>query len=220
MRLFKTLVGLLNEQVSYQDVVDAIKNRKVLVIYYDGDEPGGRGLREIEPVCLGVSKANNKVLRAWDREGSSHTAYKGEQPLPSWRLFRLDKILSSKPTGEIYNEPRPNYNFDGDKTMVSVIINAKFDTTQLDTLIKTQLPQIVNTALTELVNDIFNRRGVQALQSADFTKAAEIYGRIYKKIQDVLKRPLTGDEKNTLKIESAKLIGQNQDRIKQEKTNQ
>jgi hypothetical protein len=42
-------------------------------------------------------------------------------------LFRLDKILSNKPTGEVYNTPRPGYNFNGDKSIVSVIINAKFD---------------------------------------------------------------------------------------------
>jgi hypothetical protein len=35
--------------------------------------------------------------------------------------------LSIKPTGEVYNTPKPNYNFNGDKSMVSVIINAKFD---------------------------------------------------------------------------------------------
>ncbi len=64
-----------------------------------------RGIRQIEPVCLGTSKAGNKILRAWDEEGSSHTAYTGEQPLPGWRLFRLDKILSLKPTGEVYNTP-------------------------------------------------------------------------------------------------------------------
>jgi hypothetical protein len=39
----------------------------------------------------------------------------------------LDKILSIKPTGEVYNTPKPDYNFNGDKSMVSVIINAKFD---------------------------------------------------------------------------------------------
>jgi len=127
MKLQNTLKGLIYEIASLDSIVDAIKNRQVVVIYYDGDEPGGRGLREIEPVCLGVSKAGNKVLRAWDSEGASHTGYKGEQPLPGWRLFRLDKILSNKPTGEVYNQPRPGYNFNGDKSMVSVIINAKFD---------------------------------------------------------------------------------------------
>ena len=127
MKLQGALKGLIYEIASLDSIVDAIKKRQVVIIYYDGDEPGGRGIREIEPVCLGVSKAGNKVLRAWDSEGASHTGYKGEQPLPGWRMFRLDKILSNKPTGEVYNTPRPGYNFNGDKSMVSVIINAKFD---------------------------------------------------------------------------------------------
>ena len=126
MKLVGTLKDLIVERASLSDLVDSVKKRKKLIIYYDGDEPGGKGLREIEPVCIGVSKANNKVLRAWDIEGSSHTGFKGEQPLPGWRLFRLDKILSIKPTGEIYNEVRPNYNLSGDKSMVSIIVNAKF----------------------------------------------------------------------------------------------
>ena len=126
MKLQETLKDLICEIASIDSVVDAIKQKQRVIIYYDGDEPGGRGIREIEPVCLGVSKAGNKVLRAWDNEGSSHTAYLGDQPLPGWRLFRLDKILSNKPTGEVYNEIRPDYNLNGDKSMVSVIINAKF----------------------------------------------------------------------------------------------
>jgi len=126
MKLQESLKGIINEIASLDSVINAIKNRQRVIIYYDGDEPGGRGIREIEPVCLGISKAGNKVLRAWDNEGSSHTAYIGDQPLPGWRLFRLDKILSNKPTGEVYNELRPGYNLNGDKSMVSVIINAKF----------------------------------------------------------------------------------------------
>jgi len=126
MKLQESLKGIINEIASLDSIINAIKNRHRVIIYYDGDEPGGRGIREIEPVCLGVSKAGNKVLRAWDNEGSSHTAYIGDQPLPGWRLFRLDKILSNKPTGEVYNEIRPGYNLNGDKSMVSVIINAKF----------------------------------------------------------------------------------------------
>ena len=130
MKLNEALKGLICEIASKEGVVDAIKKRQKVIIYYDGDEPGGRGLRQIEPYCFGISKAGNQVLRAWDDEGASHTAYKGEQPLPGWRLFRLDKILSIKPTGEVYNTPRPGYNFNGDKSMVRVIINAKFDNNQ------------------------------------------------------------------------------------------
>ena len=129
MKLLNTIKQVISEAATLDDIVRAIKNRQRVIIYYDGDEPGGTGLREIEPVCLGVSKADNKVLRAWDAEGSSYTAYKGEQPLPGWRLFRVDKILYFQPTDEIYNEPRPNYNLNGDRSMASVIINAKFDTT-------------------------------------------------------------------------------------------
>jgi len=134
MKLTESLKGLLLEIASLETVQDAIKRRQVCIINYDGDEPGGKGVREVEPVALGKSKAGNLVMRAWDREGASHTASKGEQPLPSWRLFRLDKILSMKPTGEIYNTPKPGYNFNGDKSMTSVIIIAKFDNTQPQTV--------------------------------------------------------------------------------------
>ena len=127
MKLQESLKGLLCEIASIGSVQDAVNRKQVITIYYDGDEPGGRGIREVEPVALGKSKAGNLVMRGWDREGASHTAYKGEKPLPGWRLFRLDKILSLKPTGEVYNQPHPGYNFNGDKSMVSVIIIAKFN---------------------------------------------------------------------------------------------
>lgn len=126
MKLTNTLKGLITEIASIETVVDCIKNKKKCIIYYDGDEPGGRGLREIEPVCLGNSKAGNKVLRAWDMEGASHRAYLGKKPLPGWRMFRLDKILSMKPTGENFTEMRPNFNPNGDKSMTSIIIISKF----------------------------------------------------------------------------------------------
>ncbi len=67
------------------------------------------------------------MLRAWDYEGASHKGYLGVLPLPSWRMFRLDKILSFKPTTEKFDTPRPGYNFTGDKSMNRVIINSKFD---------------------------------------------------------------------------------------------
>ncbi len=127
MKLYNTFKNLILEVASVDSIVDAIKNKKKIVIYYDGDEPGGRGLREIEPVCFGYSKADNPIVRAWDESGASHTNYKGEQPLPGWRIFRVDKIMSFKETGENFNEPRPGYNPNGDKSMTTVIINSVFD---------------------------------------------------------------------------------------------
>jgi predicted DNA-binding transcriptional regulator YafY len=127
MKLYNIAKSLILEVASIDSIVDAIKKKHKVVIYYDGDEPGGRGLRTIEPVCFGYSKADNPVLRAWDEEGASHTGYKGEQPLPGWRLFRVDKILSFKPTVDKFNTERPGYNKTGDKSMIKVIINASFD---------------------------------------------------------------------------------------------
>ena len=127
MKLQESLKQLIVEVASVDSVIDCIKKRQKCIIYYDGDEPGGRGLRQVEPVCLGRMKGtNNLALRAWDEEGASHTGYKGEQPLPGWRLVRLDKILSLKPTNETFDTPRPNFNPNGDKSMSSVIIVVKF----------------------------------------------------------------------------------------------
>jgi len=126
MKLLETFRGLINEVASLNDIQNSIRDRNVTTIYYDGDNPGGTGLREIEPVCVGYSKAGNLVLRAWDREGASHTATIGEKPLPGWRLFRVDKIFTYKPSLDKFNEPRPNYNPNGDNSMTRVILNAKF----------------------------------------------------------------------------------------------
>ena len=130
MKLFQTFKKLITEVVARDEVVRAIQQKQIVIIYYDGDEPGGRGYRTIEPVCLGeLNKRNGTtvtLLRAWDVEGASHTAQKGEQPLPGWRLFNINKIVSWRPTGENFAEARPNYNFNGDKSLSRVIINAKF----------------------------------------------------------------------------------------------
>jgi len=130
MKLLTTVKTLITEIASLDSIQNSIRNKEVMTIFYDGDEPGGRGLRTIEPVCVGISKAGNLVLRGWDLTGASHTAYKGEQPLPSWRLFRVYKIFTYKPTGDNFYTPRPGYNPTGDKSMTRVILNAQFDTTE------------------------------------------------------------------------------------------
>jgi predicted DNA-binding transcriptional regulator YafY len=50
MKLLSTFKGLLNEVASLDSIQNAIRNKQKVVIYYDGDEPGGKGLRVIEPV--------------------------------------------------------------------------------------------------------------------------------------------------------------------------
>jgi len=198
MKLFNIIKGLILEVASIDSVIDAIKNKDKVIIYYDGDEPGGKGLREIEPVCFGYSKADNPVLRAWDKEGASHTAYKGEQPLPGWRLFRIDKITSFKRTGEKFNEMKPGYNPDGDKTMSRVVINAKFDTQtpQLDT------DTIIDRTIDTLIGEFRTKFG----DNFEMDKAAEAYRRIYAAIEQGQNKRLTDIEKSQLRPIIAKKI--------------
>jgi predicted DNA-binding transcriptional regulator YafY len=198
MKLFNIIKGLILEVASIDSVIDAIKNKDKVIIYYDGDEPGGKGLREIEPVCFGYSKADNPVLRAWDKEGASHTAYKGEQPLPGWRLFRIDKITSFKRTGEKFNEMKPGYNPDGDKTMSKVVINAKFDTQtpQLDT------DTIIDRTIDTLIGEFRTKFG----DNFEMDKAAEAYRRIYAAIEQGQNKRLTDIEKSQLRPIIAKKI--------------
>lgn len=126
MKLLGSLKRLITEIASIDDMQNAIKKKMVMVINYNDDKPEARGYRSIEPVCLGYSKAGNLVLRAWEKEGASYSAAKKGNALPGWRLFRVDKILTFKPTMDNFNEVRPNYNPNGDKSMTRVIVNATF----------------------------------------------------------------------------------------------
>ena len=126
MKLLGSLKSLVTEIAAIDDIQRGIKQKMVMVINYDDDKPEAKGYRSVEPVCLGYSKAGNLVLRAWEREGASYSAAKEGNVLPGWRLFRVDKILTFKPTMDNFTEMRPNYNPNGDKLMTRVIINAVF----------------------------------------------------------------------------------------------
>ena len=81
----KTL-RVLNEHVNRYDIIDAIKNRDIIKIYYQGDNTVDRGYRTIEPHVLGrtitqtkseksESNAGNMVVRAWQQAGASDTKH-------------------------------------------------------------------------------------------------------------------------------------------------
>jgi len=126
MKLYNIVKRLILEK-SAAEIVNSIKNKNLVTIYYDGDDNGGKGLRVIEPFCYGTSKAGNAVIRAWEREGASYTAQKGEQPLPGWRLFRVDRIGSYNfDPRQNFTEPRPSYN-PNDKGMTSIKLCAEFE---------------------------------------------------------------------------------------------
>lgn len=127
----------LNEAVSDSSIRDAIEEHKIVIIYYDGDDKLQKGHRTIRPFVLGTHKqSGNKVVRAWQDAGSSasyrniptssrwgHRYQKGHEYFdnpqkggiqPGWRLFRVDKISTLLPTGEVY-DPKKYFNVSGVK---------------------------------------------------------------------------------------------------------
>jgi len=130
MKLYNAIKQLILEK-SFEQISNSVRNKNLVTIYYDGEDNGGKGLRVIEPFCFGVSKAGNSVIRAWEREGASFTAQKGEQPLPGWRLFRVDRIGSyNVDPRDTFNEPRPQYN-PNDKGMSRIKLCANFETEEI-----------------------------------------------------------------------------------------
>jgi predicted DNA-binding transcriptional regulator YafY len=127
VKLLGNLKHIISEIASVSDIQDSIKKKKIVIIYYDGEDNGGKGLRTIEPVCLGYSKKGNLVVRAWEREGASWSERNENNVLPGWRLFRLDKIFTLTPTMDNFYEMRPNYNPNGDKSMTRILVNAVFN---------------------------------------------------------------------------------------------
>lgn len=125
MKLLYTIKSFITEAVSFDDLQRAIKNKDIIIITYDGDEPGGKGYRTVYPVCLGRSLKGNLVLRAYEPEGASHSVTIGKKILPGWRLFRIDKTFTFSRTGETFSELPSNYNPNGDKSMTTVYINAQ-----------------------------------------------------------------------------------------------
>jgi hypothetical protein len=136
----KTMRILLREGASQSSIIDAINNRKVITIFYAGEKTERKGYRTIQPHVLGVSKAGNLVLRAWQEAGDSdgfngigrkprwdHEKFNHNGVLPGWRLFRVDAIKSFAPTGAnfevIKDSPKPKYN-PNDLGMNSIIISA------------------------------------------------------------------------------------------------
>jgi len=115
---------IIKEAVSRDALANSIRNRKVITIYYAGDQTINKGYREIEAVAMGPHiKSGNVVVRAWQVRGSSDTP----ENRPGWRLFRLDKINSLSPTTETFETARPYFNPTGDKHMSSIYEIAKFD---------------------------------------------------------------------------------------------
>jgi hypothetical protein len=114
----------LTEGASVASVTDAIKGRYMVTINYKGDPRHGvaPGIRTIQVYVYGLTQAGNPCIRAYQPYGD--TASK----VPAWKMFRLDRIISWKPTYGLFNKPAPLFNPNGDKSMSVVYDIVNFNT--------------------------------------------------------------------------------------------
>lgn len=128
LTLYDIVRHILNEEVSNDEVLDAIDNKYYVRIKYDDgmEDIGGnsKGNRVIQPFAIGTTKKGHPVVRAFQINGNSRRG------APKWKFFRLDRITSWKPMrnkhffttpDEVYGE----YNRTGDRTMGTFIDNVK-----------------------------------------------------------------------------------------------
>jgi hypothetical protein len=136
----KNFRHLLTEAVGDDAIIKAINNHEYIYVYYEGDESNQKGYRTIRPYVLGTSSAGNKVIRAWQERGKSASYSSAQRGVehdywhdndgkikPGWRMFRLDKISSSYPTGKKFNNADgtvmipPKYKEGSDANMSNII---------------------------------------------------------------------------------------------------
>jgi len=137
--LFKDIIfeevqkKLLTENVSEQEVIDAINGKYNVNILYD-DYPNAYpsvapSKRYIQVYNFAETKAGNKAIRAFQIFGGSKTTPKSGD----WKIFRLDRIRGWYPTKmkfyKAISDLSPNiptYNKQGDRTMSRVINKVQF----------------------------------------------------------------------------------------------
>ncbi len=119
--------SLITENVSDQDVINAINGKYNVNITYDdypdSETPVQPSKRYIQVYNFAETKAGNKAIRAYQIFGGSKTTPKQG----AWKIFRLDRIRSWTPTKVKWKRPVsdlspniPSYNKDGDRTMNKV----------------------------------------------------------------------------------------------------
>ena len=95
LKLCDIVKNLLKEDVSSDEVLDAIRNKYHVRISYDDDMPdnGGnpKGSRVIQPMAIGTTKKGYPVVRAFQVSGNSRRG------APQWKFFRLDRVTSWSP---------------------------------------------------------------------------------------------------------------------------
>lgn len=149
----KELAGIVSEAISQSDketafsmshhrmpynkdlMIQAIKEGREIGILFKSDNdrysmPVAK-YRIIYPICLGLSKKGNAVIRAWHKLGQSEskaieTGVRSAEVEDEWRLFKVSNIKSMWFTNKFFSAPPEKYN-SNDKGMTHVEVAADFN---------------------------------------------------------------------------------------------
>lgn len=126
--LYNIVEQLILEVASRSQIEQAIEKKQRVRIFYRGDEESVAGYRNIEPYVLGLSSADNLIVRAWQINGVTDT------DSPGWKTFRVDKINEWRPYPSFFYQPisdrdssAPDYNRTGDRSMKTIYKQARFE---------------------------------------------------------------------------------------------
>ena len=119
--------NLLTENVSREQVEDAINNKYYVNILYDdfpdGEEQVPPSKRYIQVYNFSDTTANNAAIRAFQMGGPSKTT----PDEGAWKIFRLDRIRAWMPTKMKFHRPKDKFNPNGDRSMSRVHNIATFN---------------------------------------------------------------------------------------------
>ena len=110
----------IKKNVNVDNINKAIDNKIRIKIFYRGDKNIAAGQRTVEVYAYGLSSAGNPVMRAFQLAGDTQTE------IPDWKLFRVDRISRWVETNQRFDQPRPKFNPNGDRSMSTVYKIAKF----------------------------------------------------------------------------------------------
>lgn len=127
LSLYNTYKKAILEDANAGDVSDAIDNKRRVNIYYDPPDSEAKGKRTIDPYVYGLTINGNPAIRAFQVFGETGTE------VPSWKLFRLDRITRWEPTKYVFRKPIseidpsiPAFNEYGDDKLQTIYKIAKF----------------------------------------------------------------------------------------------
>jgi hypothetical protein len=102
-------------------IADAVKNKRLISIYYKGAEEGKFQWRQIMPVCFGEDMKGRQALRAFQLDEPTTTF------VPAWKFFLVERISNwNMSSNKNFDKPKDNYN-PKDKHMRKIFASSNFN---------------------------------------------------------------------------------------------